>query len=671
MNTIDKTRTSIQQQFRNMIMQAPVAMCMLRGPTYIMEVVNEKMLEIFGKRAEEVINRPLFEVLPNADEQGYEELLDSVYNTGKSFTTYESPVEIDRTGKLETIYVNFVYEPFREDGKIIGIMVVAIEVTEQINTRKKIEQSEKQLHKELIDVQQLNKISTQLISEDNIDQLYQLILETAKVIMESDYASIQLWLPENNELLLLAWQNFHPDSAAFWKKVSIGEASSCGMALQNKQQVIVTDIEKCDFMAGTEDLYYYRLSGIRAVQSTPLVSRDGHVVGMISTHWKKVHNPSERNLKLFDVLARQATDLIERKQAEEKIKESEERFRLLAESLPQLVWVTDEKGKYEFVSKEWTEYSGVHCNTMDKWESLVHPDDFENIANLWKNSISSGEVYKGEVRIKNKAGEYRWHSAIGELVLDNENRIIKWVGAFTDIDVLKREQQRKDSFMSMASHELRTPITTIKAYGEIAEMMLIEKDDEQTLAIQKKMSKQVNRLTMLITDLLDNIRIQNGKLICKEVFYNFNDLVHEVVDDLQKMNPAYRINLNTAKEATVFGDKEKIGQVINNLITNAEKYSPGTSEIIVNTEVQKEGVQLSVKDFGIGIPVSEQQLVFEQFYRVNGDSQSTFPGMGIGLYICAEIISRQAGKIWLESTIGKGSTFYIWLPLDNRIENQA
>jgi signal transduction histidine kinase len=185
------------------------------------------------------------------------------------------------------------------------------------------------------------------------------------------------------------------------------------------------------------------------------------------------------------------------------------------------------------------------------------------------------------------------------------------------------------------------------------------------------MSKQVNRLTMLITDLLDNIRIQNGKLICKEVFYNFNDLVHEVVDDLQKMNPAYRINLNTAKEATVFGDKEKIGQVINNLITNAEKYSPGTSEIIVNTEVQKEGVQLSVKDFGIGIPVSEQQLVFEQFYRVNGDSQSTFPGMGIGLYICAEIISRQAGKIWLESTIGKGSTFYIWLPLDNRIENQA
>jgi signal transduction histidine kinase len=156
-----------------------------------------------------------------------------------------------------------------------------------------------------------------------------------------------------------------------------------------------------------------------------------------------------------------------------------------------------------------------------------------------------------------------------------------------------------------------------------------------------------------------------------EAFYSFNELVHEVIDDLQKITPSYKINLNAGKDVTVFGDKEKIGQVINNLITNAQKYSPGASEIIVSTEVEAESVQLSVKDFGIGISPKDQQHIFEQFYRVNGESQSTFPGMGIGLYICAEIISRQGGKIWVESAIGEGSTFYIRLPLDNRTGNQA
>jgi signal transduction histidine kinase len=219
----------------------------------------------------------------------------------------------------------------------------------------------------------------------------------------------------------------------------------------------------------------------------------------------------------------------------------------------------------------------------------------------------------------------------------------------------------------MASHELKTPVTTIKAYSEIAEMMLQQKGDEQTLAIQRKLSRQVNKLATLIKDLLDNIRVEKGKLIYTENFYNFNDLVQEIVDDMQKINPNHTIKFQPGEKVKVFGDADKIGQVVNNLITNAIKYSPATDEIIVDTELQKNGVQLSVKDFGIGISPEDQPHIFEQFYRVNGDSQSTFPGMGVGLYICEEIVKRQGGKIWVESAIGNGSTFYIWLPLDHRV----
>ena len=362
-----------------------------------------------------------------------------------------------------------------------------------------------------------------------------------------------------------------------------------------------------------------------------------------------------------------ARDITEAKKAESLLIESEKRFRLLAESLPQLVWVTDETGKSEFVSLKWHEYTGIDLTMLDeKWESIVHPDDLERIMQAWKESLITFLPYKTEIRLKSKTGEYRWFAATGEPVFDNESKIIKWIGSFSDIHHLKKEQQRKDAFLSMASHELKTPVTTIKAYGEIAELMLEQSGDEQTLAIQRKMSKQVNKLTTLIADLLDNIRVEKGKLIFTETRFDFNGLVKEIVDDMQKINPGFKITYHPGKEVKLFGDTDKIGQVINNLITNAIKYAPRTDEIILDMKVEKEGVQLSVQDFGIGIPAEDQPHIFEQFYRVNGDSQSTFPGMGIGLYICAEIISRQGGKIWVESTFGEGSTFYIWLPFDYR-----
>ena len=129
--------------------------------------------------------------------------------------------------------------------------------------------------------------------------------------------------------------------------------------------------------------------------------------------------------------------------------------------------------------------------------------------------------------------------------------------------------------------------------------------------------------------------------------------------------PSHEIKNNSGKTKTIFGDKDKLSQVLNNLISNAIKYSPKANSIIISTKVQKDGIELSVQDFGVGILVEEQQNVFERFYRVNG-GKSTFPGMGIGLYICFEIITRQGGKIWVESSLDKGSTFYIWLPFDHR-----
>jgi PAS domain S-box-containing protein len=177
------------------------------------------------------------------------------------------------------------------------------------------------------DLFQLHEISTLLIQEDNLDFLYNGILDAAMSMMSSDMASMQLLDPKRRQLRLLAWKGFHPRSAAFWEGVYPDSTSTCGLALSTGRRVVVADIEACEYMAGTADLDEYRRSAIRAVQSTPLVSRSGQLLGMISTHWREPHQPTERALWLLDVLARQAADLIERCSAEAALRESNDALR--------------------------------------------------------------------------------------------------------------------------------------------------------------------------------------------------------------------------------------------------------------------------------------------------------------------------------------------------------
>jgi PAS domain S-box-containing protein len=181
---------------------------------------------------------------------------------------------------------------------------------------EELRKTQRQLASELAATQRLQQISTQLIHASDVEVLYDQILDAAVAMMRSDFASMQMFCPERGELRLLAHRGFNPTAAAFWEWVRPGSGSTCGAALATGHRTIVADIELSDLMAGSEDLEVYRQTGIRAVQSTPLVSRSGAMLGMISTHWRRPYQPSERDLRLLDVLARQAADLIERKQAE-------------------------------------------------------------------------------------------------------------------------------------------------------------------------------------------------------------------------------------------------------------------------------------------------------------------------------------------------------------------
>jgi PAS domain S-box-containing protein len=261
-----------------------------------------------------------------------------------------------------------------------------------------LHQSEQRLALELADTQQLQHISTQLLQEGDVDALYRKILDAAMAVMRSDMASMQMLAPDRGVLRLLAWQGFHPVSAAFWEWVRDDSGSACGMALRSGQRVIVPDVETCDFMARTDDLEAYRRSNIRAVQSTPLVSRSGRVLGMLSTHWREPHQPAERELRLLDLLARQAADFIERAQAEDTVRQRTVQFETLLNAAPLGVYLVDADFRIRQMNPTALRVFGDIPDLIDRdFDEVIHrrwsQAYADEIVRLFRHTLATGEPY--------------------------------------------------------------------------------------------------------------------------------------------------------------------------------------------------------------------------------------------------------------------------------------
>lgn len=234
-----------------------------------------------------------------------------------------------------------------------------------------------------------------------------------------------------------------------------------------------------------------------------------------------------------------------------------------------------------------------------------------------------------------------------------------------EIEIRKEAESKKDEFISIASHELKTPMTSIKGYIQLLERSL-DKNDICTAKIRlHKVQNQIEKLNLLVADLLDISKIESGKLKLNRTNFSFDDLLEHVVDELQQNNPTLKIVKRGQIDRGVFGDEMRLEQVITNFTTNAIKYAPEGKEIHITSELRGDQVYFAVRDFGIGMSKEHEQKVFEKFYRIEETSER-FQGLGIGLYICQEIIERHHGKIGVCSTLGEGSTFYFNIPLQSK-----
>ncbi|EFH85118.1 PAS domain S-box protein [Ktedonobacter racemifer] len=486
-----------------------------------------------------------------------------------------------------------------------------------------------------------------------------------------------------------------------------------------------------------------------------------------------------------------STDIDEQKQAERQLKESRESLRVLAETVPQLVWVKRPDGQHEYTNQRWRDYTGLTLDQIqsDRWVHLqfIHPEDQEGHRASFQRALDTGAMFEYEQRLRHaQTGEYRWFLTRAMPMRNEAGQIIKWFGTNTDIedqkrieealrqsqerasvlmnsniigifvdegeqivdandtflrmtgytredlhagrlnwmhmtppeylaqtrqahqelaaqqsltpyekeyvcqdgsrlnvlvcgDVLqhhpfqgiafvldnsapKELEQRKDDFISMASHELKTPLTTLKMQTQLVRKRLERQAHHEAATALSKVEGPVKQLERLVGELLDVSKIQAGRLEYIRETVNLDALLHEVADTMQQISTTHTIVVRGATSCTLVGDKDRLGQIFTNLLSNAIKYSPGAETVEMDLEASEDAVTIRVQDHGLGIPREQRDKIFERFYRVAGPRQRAIPGLGMGLYIVAEIVMGHGGTITVDSAVGKGSTFMVTLP---------
>ncbi len=347
-----------------------------------------------------------------------------------------------------------------------------------------------------------------------------------------------------------------------------------------------------------------------------------------------------------------------RKLAEEAFRKNEALLRHITHNLPAgFISVFDKDLRYVFAEGQGLKDIGISPEQMTgkALAQVIPPEELMQVLPYYR------KTFEGEATTFELAQRGHWYAIYTAPLRDANGRINSIITLAQNITERKKLEQQREEFIGIASHELKTPVTSIKAYTELIRAISDEKENAGVAPLVTKLDAQVNRLITLIQDLLDVTKITEGELTLRVQAFDLKQLVEERVDDLRILSSLHHLVVASNEPAMISADRERIAQVLTNFISNAVKYSTG-GDIILRWNQSEQGTELSVEDHGIGIPEDLQGKVFDRFFRVKDGSQNTYPGMGLGLYITSSIIRRHGGRIWVKSTPGEGSTFYFSLP---------
>ena len=593
--------------FRNLVMQAPVPTAVFKGADFVIELANDEVVKLWGKD-KTIIGKKILDALPELQGQPFIDLMMNVYTTGVTYQGKENMAMVEYDGELKTVYFNLIYKALYDNDTITGLVCMGVDVTEQVTNRKKLEELAERTRLAIdaneIGVYDLNILTNEVTYSDIMNKIYDVPASTPS----TEYVGM-----------------IHPDD----------------LPTRAQAHEIATKTGKLN--------YQFRI-----------ILKNGNI-RWIETHGKIYYNEDGTPVRRIGTIQ----DITEKKRVEQIIEESEKKFRTLSDVIPQHIWTSDAEGNLNYFNKSVYTFTGLDPADSDpkNWLQIVHPDDRDQNVKAWLHSVSTGKPFLIEHRFRRYDGEYCWQLTRAVPVRDSGGSIQMWVGSSTDIDEIKKHEQQKDDFIKMASHELKTPVTTIKGYVQLLMEKYRSNDDSILSGSLTTIDKQVTKLTKLITDLLDVTKIETGSFILNKESFSINELITDISNDVATTTATHSISLELEDGITVVADKDRISQVLLNLLANGIKYSPKTDKIIVKTQRRDNEIIVSVIDFGIGIPMQDHQNIFERFYRVEGKDENTFPGFGIGLFIVKEFVTLHQGRVWVESKRNNGSAFHFTLPL--------
>lgn len=613
-----------------MLLPADVQIVLFWGKNYC-ALYNDAYAPTIGNKHPQALGQPARQHWSETWDD-LQPLLDEVWRTGKTVSAKDRQFIIERHGYPEQVYFDISYSPIRNEvGVIEGVLCIVNETTERVQANER-----EQRFRTLI--------------EQSADAI-QLISAEGKVLYSSDSVKhVTGFTPDEIKGQTPATR-LHPDDLPLF---------------QARFKQLLKHPDKPQTLR-------YRVK-----------HKNGQWVWLETTGTNHLKTPN------INALVGNFRNITERMRAEAELRESEARFRALANNIQNLAWLADPDGRVFWCNQRWHDYTGVTEATILagkwRWQDSVPPGEATQIVHSIGDCWRQAKAWELTFPFKRHDGQFRLFLARAEPVTDKDGRIERWIGTSTDIEDLHKRQEAerrnqllteqrnalvklnktKDEFIGLASHQLRTPATAVKQYlGLILSSFSGPLNNEQTRYLQIAYDSNERELTV-INDLLKTAQLDTHGYQLHKRSTELRQLVRRVAAELQ---PSYALRDQTIRlqlprqplKASI--DPVELALALANLLENASKYSPDSSRVTVHLVRRQRAVELNVSDQGVGIRKADQQRIFEKFSRASNPLSTTVDGSGLGLYWVKQIAKLHGGSISLESTLRRGSTFTIRLPL--------
>ncbi|MFD0766778.1 ATP-binding protein [Mucilaginibacter lutimaris] len=621
----------------------------------IIQSANDAMLRFWGKD-KSVIGLPLLKAVPVLEGQQFIDMLKRVWLTGSTIEGVDAPAELDIDGEVRTSYYDFAYRAIlNPDGSTRCILHTATDVTDRFLSQQRVAE----MNEEVAAV-------NQALSDTN-----QQLVETNHELAESQETLILL----NNNLTESETQlQFAIDAASLgtWdldprtNKFSGNDRLKLWFGLKPEDQIpltkatdVIASNDRLRVIAAIQQAMQYSSGGGYDIEYT-IINPITQIPRVVKAKGKALFNIDSEVIRFSGTLQ----DITDERHAREQLIDTNQRLELALDA--------GKFGSYDLELETGIMFCTAQCKQNFGWPldkpfnfpdlmTVILPECRKYVEQQVGNAITHNSVYNAEYQIALPDGTRRWIAAAGKPRYNEQGKPVRMVGVTYDITENKTNEQRKDDFISIASHELKTPITSLKAALQLLDKMKENPSPKMLPKLIEQSNRSMDKISSLIEDLLNVSRMNEGQLHLNKSIFNLADMLNHCCNDVRATGK-YDLIFEGNTDLEVFADEHRIDQVVINLVNNAVKYAPNSREIYLI--VSKEGAmaKISVKDKGPGIAPEKLPHLFDRYYRADY-SGIQYSGLGLGLYICSEIVRKHKGQIGAESELGKGSTFWFTLPL--------